>query len=221
MWMIIKITQTASNIKQRYDVAADNLYYLGQLGSLNRRQPITLSRENTVTKAIYSRSKWVNYIPLRYLFGFPNLTRGFALYQNDLQYGKFIFSKQNYLGGVYVIALDSGEVLHCYSRSVGDFNCVSIYQGDKQIALVETYLTVRDRKYTHKLYLLDAHEKLAETLSLFVLYYANYTFVKRMHMSKGIYKEKAWSYSKYNDKYDSTWRETYFPNENFFGAIQP
>jgi len=43
--MIIKITQTASNIKQRYDVAADNLYYLGQLGSLNRRQPITLSRE--------------------------------------------------------------------------------------------------------------------------------------------------------------------------------
>jgi len=130
--MIIKITQTASNIKQRYDVAADNLYYLGQLGSLNRRQPITLSRENTVTKAIYSRSKWVNYIPLRYLFGLPNLTREFTLYQNDLQYGHFIFSKQNYLGGVYVIALDSGETLSCYYRSVGSFNYVSIYQGDKQ-----------------------------------------------------------------------------------------
>ena len=218
--MIIKITQTASNIKQRYDVESDNLYYSGQLGSLNCRQPITLSCKDTTIKATYSRSQWVNYIPLRRFLGVSTLTRGFTLYENDLRYGHFVFSTQGYMKSFYTIALDSGEILHCYYRYVGDFNCVSIYQGDKQIALVETYLTVRDCKYTHKLYLLDDHENLAKTLSLFVLYYANYTFVRRMHMSKGIYKEKAWSYSKYNDKYDSTWRETHFPHENFFGSIQ-
>lgn len=218
--MIIKITQTASNIKQTYDVESDNLYYSGQLGSLNCRQPITLSCGDTVIKAIYFRSKWVNYIPLRHLLGFPKLTRGFTLYENDLLYGSFVFSTQGYMKSFYTIALDSGEILHCYCRYTGDFNCISIYQGDKQIALVETCLTVRDGKYTHKLYLLDGYENLAKTLSLFVLYYANYTFVKRMHMSKGVYKEKAWSYSKYNDKYDPTWRETHFPYENFFGPIQ-
>lgn len=38
-----------------------------------------------------------------------------------------------------------------------------------------------------------------------------------MHMSSGSVSEKAWSFSKYADKYDPKWRETHFPDENFFG----
>ncbi len=212
--MIVKISQTASNIKQTFDIECDNFYFPG---SVSRFQTITLSNKETTIKGIYNLSKWVNYIPLRWLFGEANLTRVFHLYKNENIYGSIIFSKHGFMKAFYVIALDTGEIFHCYSCSKGSFNYVSIYHGDKQIALIETYLNTTDYKYTHKLYILDDYEKFADTLSFFVLYYANYRFAERFHMSKGSYHEKSWSYSKYNDKYDPKWRETNFPDENFFG----
>ncbi len=215
--MIVKISQTASNIKQSYDIEGENFYFQGDVGSLTRLQSITLSNKETTIKGIYNISKWVNYIPLRHLFGEANITRVFHLYENDNIYGVIVFSKHGFLKSFYVIALDSGEIFHCYTVSCGSFNYVSIYQGDTQIALVETYLNVNDYKYTHKLYILDEYNDFADTLSFFVLYYASYKFAKRFHMSKNSINEKAWSYSKYNSKYDSKWRETHFPNENFFG----
>ena len=215
--MIVKISQTASNIKQTFDIESDNFYFYGELGSINRFQTITLSNKDTTIKGIYNLSKWVNYIPFRWLFGKANLTGVFHLYKNENIYGSIVFSKHGFLKSFYVIALDSGEIFHSYSRSIGSFNYVSIYQEDKQIALTETYLNTNDYKYTHKLYVLEDYNKFADTLSFFVLYYANYRFAERFHMSKGSYYEKSWSYSKYNDKYDPKWRQTNFPDENFFG----
>lgn len=215
--MIIKILQTASNIKQSFDVESENFYFQGEAGNISRLQTITLSNKNTTIKGVYTLSKWVNYIPLRYLFGKANLTRIFHLYKNDNIYGCFAFSKHGFMKNFYVISLDSGEIFHCYCRSKDSFHYISIYQGDKQIALVETYLSVNDYKYTHKLYLLDAYRQFADTLSLFVLYYASYNFAKRFHMSKVSVNEKSWSYSQYNDKYNPKWREMNFPDENFFG----
>ena len=215
--MIIKISQTASNIKQSYDIESENFYYNGDAGSISRLQSITLSNNENTIKGIYNISKWVNYIPFRYLFGEANLTRLFHLYENDNLYGVIVFSKHGFLKSFYVIALDSGEIFHCYSLSRGSFNFVSIYQGDTQIALIETYLSVNDYKYTHKLYLLDEYNQFADTLSFFVLYYASYNFAQRMHMSSGSTSIKSWSFSKYNNKYNPKWRETHFPNENFFG----
>ena len=217
--MIVKISQTASNIKQTFDIESDDFYFYGELGSMNQFQTITLSNKDTTIKGIYNLSKWVNYIPFRWLFGEANLTRVFHLYKNENIYGSIIFSKHGFMKAFYVIALDTGEILHCYSRSIGSFNYVSIYEGDKQIALIETYLNTNDYKYIHKLYVLDEYNQFADTLSFFVLYYANYHFAERFHMSKGSYYEKSWSYSKYNDKYDPKWRETNFPDENFFGKI--
>ncbi len=75
--MIIKISQTASNIKQPYDIEGENFYYSGDAGSISRLQSITLSNKENAIKGIYNISKWVNYIPLRYLFGEANLTRVF------------------------------------------------------------------------------------------------------------------------------------------------
>lgn len=215
--MIIKISQTASNIKQTFDIESDNFYFYGELGSVNRFQTITLSNKDTTIKGVYNLSQWVNYIPFRWLFGEINLTRVFHLYKDENIYGSVLLSKHGFMKGFYVIALDSGEIFHCYSRSIGSFNYVSIYEGDKQIALIETYLNTKDYKYTHKLYVLDKYNQFADTLSFFVLYYANYRFAERFHMSKGSYYEKSWSYSKYNNKYDPKWRETNFPDENFFG----
>lgn len=217
--MIVKISQTASNIKQSYDIESENFYYSGDAGSISRLQTITLSNKENTIKGIYKISKWVNYIPLRYLFGKANETRHFTLYKNDNTYGNIVFSKHGLFKSFYVIALESGEVFHCYCLSRGSFNYVSVYQGDTQIALIETYLSANDYKYTHKLYVLDAYDRFADALSFFVLYYASYTFAKRIHMSKGSAVQKSWSFSKYDNKYDSKWRETHFPDENFFGKI--
>lgn len=215
--MIVKISQTASNIKQNFDIESDNFYFYGKSGSMSRFQTITLSNKETTIKGIYNLSKWVNHIPFRWLFGEANLTRVFHLYKNENIYGSIVLSNHGFMKSFYVIALDSGETFHCYSRSIGSFNYVSIYEGDKQIALIETYLNTNDYKYIHKLYVLDEYNQFADTLSFFVLYYANYHFAERFHMSKGSYYEKSWSYSKYNDKYEPKWRETNFPDENFFG----
>ena len=215
--MIIKISQTASNIKQCYDIESENFYYSGDAGSISRLQSITLSNKENTIKGIYKISKWVNYIPLRYLFGKANLTRVFHLYENDNIYGSIVFSKHGFLKSFYVIALDSGEIFHCYCLSRGSFDYVSVYQGDTQIALLETYLSVNDFKYTHKLYLLDDYNQFADTLSFFVLYYVSYNFSQRFHMSSGSTSAKSWSFSKYNNKYNPKWREIHFPNENFFG----
>lgn len=213
--MIIKISQTASNIKQSFNVESDGFYFQGETGSINRFKTITLSSNDTIIKGVYNLSRWVNYIPFRWLFGQANLTRVFYLYKNENIYGSIVFSKYGFMKSSYVIALDSGEIFHCYDCSKGSFDYISIYQEDKQIALVETYLNINDYKYFHKLYVLDDYSQFADTLSFFVLYYAIYRFAKRFHIGKGFYYEKCWSYSKYN-KYDSKWRETNFPDENFF-----
>lgn len=214
--MIIKIKQTSSNIRQSFDVESENFYLHGEAGNISRLQTITLSNKNTTIKGVYNLSKWENYIPLRYLFGYANLTRIFHLYKNDNTYGCFVFSKHGFMKSSYVISLNSGEIFHCYYRSKGSFHYISIYERDQQIALVETYLSVDDYKYTHKLYLLDAYRQFADVLSLFVLYFASYHFAKRFHMSIGSFNGKSWSYSQYNDKYNSEWRERNFPDENFF-----
>ena len=210
--MIIKISQTSSNIKQSYDIQGANFSYVGNTGSVSRLQSITMSDGSNILKGVYSVSKWYNYIPLRYLFGAANLTQQFLLYKNDDVCGSIVFSRNGLYKNCYVIALDIGEIFHCYCRSVGSFDYVSIYREDTQIALVETCLSVKDYKYTHSLYITDDYGKYADFLSFFVLYYASYNFAERMHMSKGTVKQVSYSFSRYNHKYDPKWRETHFPD---------
>lgn len=215
--MIIKISQTASNVRQSYDIEGENFYYTADAGSFSRLQPIILSGKDTTVKGVYTPSKWVNYIPFRYLFGRENLTRAFRLYKNGTAYGSIVHADRGFLKSLYVITSADGEVLQCYYLSRGAFDYVSVYSGDVQIALAETYLSVNDYMYTHKLYLSDAHARFADVLAFFVVYYASYRFAKRMHMSAGSVSTRSWSLSKYADKYDPAWRETHFPDENFFG----
>lgn len=217
--MIVKISQTASNIKQFYEIEGDDGFcFEGKNGSISRFQPISIFNQDTTIKGIHKIPKWVNFIPFRYLFGKANVRRVFNLYRNDALYGSIYLWTHGFLKSCYVIQLNNA-VLHCYTRLIGSFDYVSIYINDKQIALMETYLSVSDYKYTHKLYILDEYKFLADTLSFFAVYYASYNFANRLHMSRGSVYTKAWSFSKYNKKYDPDWRERNFPNENFFGKI--
>ena len=109
--------------------------------------------------------------------------------------------------------------LICYSYAEGSFDYVSIYHGNKQIVQIETLLNVSDHKYTHQLYVLDEYAYLADTLTLWALYYANYRFVKRFHMSKTCSIRYARSLSKYKDKYNPTWRKTHFPDKGGEGTV--
>ena len=63
-------------------------------------------------------------------------------------------------------------------------------------------------------YLLDEYNCFAEIILFFVLYYANYTFLKRLHMSKVSVSEKTWTFSKYKDKFDFMWRKERFSEES-------
>ncbi len=215
--MIIKIKQTASNVKQTFDIEGENFCFLGEAGCINRFQKIRIFNKEKEIKGNYQLSKWYNYIPFRYLFGYCNLTRVFVLYENENIFGSIMFSQHGFLKSFYVVALDNGEILHCYCRSKDSFDYVSVYKNDNQIALIETYLNVTDFKYAHKLYLKDEFSSLAEVLSFFTVYYSSYNFAERFHMSGGSTYQKSWSFSKYNNKYNSNWREENFPDENFFG----
>jgi len=215
--MIIKISQTSARIKPSYDVYIGDKYYQGDLGGLSQLQSIALSGDGSALKGVFSPSSWYNYIKLRYYLGKENITRVFHLYKNDEQYGKFYYSQHGFMKSYYVIALNNGEVFHCYYRSIDSFDYISIYNGDKQIALVETNLSTYNNIYIHKLYILDDFDCHAETLSLFVLYYASYNFTQRANMMYGSVTVKSYSFSDYNDRYDPKWRETYFPDEDYFG----
>lgn len=219
--MIIKITQTASNIKQEYDVDSEGFHFHGTIGNVSRLQPITLSNASLTVKGVHRMTTWTNYIPFRPLFGIYTVTQKFCLSRDEKFYGKILFHSSGALSGHYEIQLTDGSSFQCYDCAISSFHYISIYQEEKQIALVETYLSVQNYKYTHKLYLLDEFRPHAETLSFFVLYFASYHFAKRFHMSIGHRSGKSWTFSRYNDKYDLNWRETHFPEENFFGKTHP
>ena len=212
--MIVKITQTASNVKQEYNIESESFYYQGKAGSLSPLQSVIMTNKDACIKGTYKISKLFNYIPLRYLFGKINLTRCFHLYKNNSKYGSFAFLRQGISKCHYVITLDSGEIFNLYSLSRGDFNYISIYLGDTQIALIETALSVDSFKYIHNLYILDDYNHLADTFSLFTIYYASYNFARRFHMSVGYTVAKSWTVSEYSDKYNPEWKEKCFSIKN-------
>ena len=217
--MIVKVNQTTSNVKQSFDVELGEKNYVGETGRFSRFQSVTLKRGDTTLEGRYYLTKWKNYIPLRPVFGIENLTKAYRILRNGEPCGSMALSKHGFLKNRYVITLDDGAVLYCYKRLKGSFGYVSVYCGDEQIALIETYLNVNDLKYTHKLYIPDEYSRYSDVLSLFVLYYANLNFTKRFHMSRGSRYRKAWTVSRYNGKYDPKWLENHFPNENYFGKI--
>ena len=217
--MIIKITQTASNIKQRFDVELEGEYCQGEAGSFSELQDVTLTGKNGVLKAVFA--------PLELKKCFPNgkppfkavFTNPYIVYKDEKTLGSMVRAVRGIYKESYLLTTENSDFIHCYCRAKGAFNFVSIYAGDKQIALMETYLATRDCKYCHKLYLLDEYAHLSELLSLFAVCYSSTEFSKRFHMSMGTAAEKEWSFSRYNSKYDHKWREIHFPKENYFGRI--
>lgn len=220
--MIISVMQTSSNISQKFDVEYNgNFQYTGSLGAFSQYQPIALQKNDSTVKLHGERflSRWTNYIPFRYLFGYTNQTRGCNLSKNDEHIGTILFFKHDLFASFYQVILPGHRNLHAYCLYKNNFHYVSFYLGETQVALLEVYLTVTGYKYRYKLYLLDSYSDMCDVLSLFILYYANIEFTHRFHMSGGTTMRKAWIRSKYGDRYDADWKEKYFPDENFWGKV--
>lgn len=152
----------------------------------------------------------------------PNLSKAFSVQKDETNIGSFLLSHCGIAKHFHSI-VSNESIFHCYSRSIDLFNYLSIYDThtDKQIALLETYLTVVDNNYKFKLYLLDEYAAHTDVFALFILYYANFHFTQRFHMSAGTTSTRSWTFSGFNSKYDPDWRAKYFPNDNFWGKIDP
>lgn len=218
--MIIKVTQTASNIKQEYDIYADEHYYKGKLGSISRFQDIHLSGKDIFLKGSYALPRLNTNIPYSSLLGTSTITRIFRVSRNGEEYAEVMYTTQGVCKDCYIIQTVMGKAFECYIHVKDSFNYVSVYHGERQIALIETYLNVSDYKYTHKAYILDEYKEFWDLTAFFILYYSSYRFCKRFHMSYG-YSQYHYgrNFSVYNDKYDPKWREKNFPDENFFGKL--
>lgn len=223
--MIITITQTHSLHGPEYTTEWESKTYHATVGGLLKRQTVTLSRGDTELCGRWSPTHWTNHIPLRHLFGVPRLSRSCHVTRNGQDEAIFLHSLHGFGKAFYVIALWNNTVLHGYDVSRGEFNNLCLYDGEYQIGLIETYLTAINGCYSHKIYLLDGRDggteyaEKAEVLALFAIYYANHRFVERGSMYFGTKHQKEWTMSKYNNRYDPAWRETHFPDENFFGKL--
>ncbi len=215
--MIINIKQTSSNIKQEYEIESNDRYFYASAGSFHKLQSIVMKNKDRELVAKWHITPVINHIPFLHLFGYNRKCKKFVISENQTGIAEFSHSKHGYLKSCYLIKEQNGCVLYGYDISLGSFNYMCIFKNKAQIALVETYLTVTDHKYTHKLYLLEEEADYSEILSLFAVYYSNFRFSKRMHMSSGTVHQKERTFSKYNSLYDASWRETHFPSEDFFG----
>ena len=215
--MILLIRQTASNISQEFEIYADDRYlYGGALGRWHRYQAIRLwdNKGKPVMQGEYLMPWQDGQMGEK---GW--LSQGCRITRGEVDAGNFVYVQESFKKSHYRITLPGDKTIEVYARDKGAFEYLSVYDGEQQIALVEIYLTTEDYKYTYKLYLLETHDELGDILALFILYYANWNYAKRFHMSKGSMHVRSWSYSAYNDRYDPTWRERHFPRENFFGKV--
>ena len=220
--MVITVTQTASNVKQSYLISSpDGFGFTANAGNMSSYQDIVLSSANDTLEASYSIGDCKNNFPFIHIFGVESISRAFRVTKNGTEIGRIARSDHGFLKSYYVINLnnDKKTKIYCYFTSAGSFDYVSIYLDGEQIALIETFLNVDNYKYTNKLYLLDDHTDLAQILSLFTVYYSSFAFSKRFHMTAGTSYVKKISFSRYSAMYDKSWRETNFPNENFFGKL--
>lgn len=213
--MIIRIHQTSTGLKMKYDIESDGFLFQGERGGLHDAQDITMTGRSAALTGRFCLLSVLSSIPLLGLFGVDQRTRMFEVSRNGGAIGRVWKSVHGFGKSCYVMEMNDGSELRCYSRCKGQFDYVSIYDGDAQIALLENFLRSMEGRHDHKLYLLDAHRQHAEVLAWFAMYYAQHEVKQDGDLSFAI------SYSAYNSKYDPTWRETHFPEENFFGKTKP
>ena len=87
--MIIKITQTKSNVQQEFKVDYGGERGQGKLGSFLNEQKIILNCDNEEYVGKFLITELLHCIPFLNWFGFNRKTKNFAIYKNG-EYSKII-----------------------------------------------------------------------------------------------------------------------------------
>ena len=217
--MVITIAQTASNLKQTYAISCPDFTFHASAGSFLPCQSIRLTNDQTSLTGTFRISNPLSYIPFWYKVDFLAATREFRITKNGEPFGSICQHRLDFHSSYYTVCLSGSKQLNCYAYAQGRFHFISIYDGDQQIASLVTDQNVRNFKYFHYLYLLDTCRQYAEILSFFAVYFANYHFAHRFHMSISTVKGRSWTISNLNFKYDPSWLRNNFPDSAYLAEI--
>ena len=222
--MIIKVEQTKSNLKNKFDIKVNNeLKYLAGTPWMNIDVPlnvdniskciITKTDESICCVSSYNIMENISNaaIPMKWVFTGEQKSLIFNIFdaQNNIC-GKFYKLTNGFLDTKYVIEYGN-YTLKSYDISVGKTRNISIYKDDLQIAEILKPLSVSDNLDYYYLFLLDEYSDLEIILSFFTVFfdYQNYSNNGEVVSNK---KEVSisYTYDKNNKFYDKNWIENNF-----------
>ena len=225
--MIIKVEQTESNFKNKFEIKVNNeLKYLAGTPWMDISLPLNIEnvRRCTITKTDESICYTTSYdiienvsntaIPMKWAFTGEQKSRIYNIYDNEANIaGKFYKLTNGFLNTKYVIEYKN-YTLKAYDVSIGKTRNISIYNEEGQIAEIIKPLHAFNNLDYYYLFLLDQYSDLETILSFFTVFfdYQNYSHHGEIVVNKnavGI----SYTYSKNNKFYDKNWIINHFDKD--------
>lgn len=224
--MIIKIKQTESNLKNRFEIKVNNeLKYLAGTPWMEINVPFNMDRmrscviTNTDNSICFTTLYDVvenianTAIPMKWAFTGEQKSQIYNILDNQNNIcGKFYKLTNGIIDTKYVI--EYGDILlKSYDVSVGKTRNLLIYNENGQIAEIVKPLSVSNYKDEYILFLLDEYSDLDTILSFFTIVfdYQNYGNNGRTGSQESV--QIKYTYSKNNKFYDKNWITNHFPKE--------
>ena len=212
--MIISVRQKKTAITNKFDVFYDtNWRFEAKLGTFSGLQKIQMDNQRRDLHYILS-------------FKFEKQLNGFAdpaseAFISPGEENLLVCSyKQRTDGGGRYLVLSYGErdvIIRAFAN--GSFEYLTIFEGNEQIGLAEHNLTVWDNCHIYKLYIRQEYVDLADALVLAVLRHHALHFLVPFKNRRGQTRLFTRYSSASEARYEVTWLEKYFPDENFYGHM--
>jgi len=225
--MIIKVEQTKSNLKNRFEIKVNNeLKYLAGTPWMDITLPLNIDniRHCILTKTDESICYTTSYdiienvsntvIPMKWAFTGEQKSLIFNIYDSKGNIcGKFYKLINGLLDAKYVIEYQN-YTLKSYDISVGKTRNISIYDEKCQIAEIIKPLNTSNNLDYYYLFLLDEYSDLEKILSFFTIFfdYQNYSNTGDIVGNKKEVRIR-YTYNRNNEFYDKNWIENNFNKE--------
>ena len=230
--MIIKIEQTKSNLKNKFEIKVNNeLKYLAGTPWMDISAPLDIDnvRSCVLTDTDESICYATSYniienisntaIPMKWAFTGEQKSSIFNVKDNkNNACAKFYKLTNGILDTKYVIEYEN-YTLKSYDISVGRTRNIPIYDEDKQIAEIIKPLSVSNNQDYYYMFLLDEYSNLEAILSFFVIFfdYQNYSNSSEAVANKNEVQIR-YTFDKNNKYYDKNWIVNHF-NKNDIDSI--
>jgi len=226
--MIIKVEQTKSNIKNKFEIKVNNeLKYLAGTPWMYITMPLDIDniRRCIITKTDESICYITSYniienisnsaIPMKWVFTGEQKSLIFNIFNSENNVSaKFYKLTNGFLDTKYIIEY-SNYTLKCYDISIGKTRNISIYKDDFQIAEIVKPLSASNNLDNYYIFLLDEYSDLETILSFFTVFfdYQNYSNSGQAVAYKKEVKIR-YTYDKNNKFYDENWILNHFNKED-------